>query len=71
MKPVRKNHVLLKVRSLMLAFQITQFLVRMARNIDLTDVQRDFEPGPIIDSDEPNQALKFEPMRRKLRVITK
>lgn len=43
----------------------------MACDIDLSDIRRKAEPAPLIDIDEPNKALQFDPMRRKLRVITK
>lgn len=52
-------------------FQATQFLAKMANDINFTKTQDKSDPGPQSQIDEPNRFLSFEPMRRKLQVILK
>lgn len=52
-------------------FQATQFLAKMANDINFTKIQDKSDPGPQPQINEPNRFLSFEPMRRKLQVIIK
>lgn len=52
-------------------FQATQFLAKMANDINFTKIQDKSDLGHQPQIDEPNRFLSFEPMRRKLQVITK
>lgn len=52
-------------------FQATQFLAKMANDINFTKIQDKSDPGLQPQIDEPNRFLSFEPMRRKLQVIVK
>lgn len=51
--------------------QATQFLAKMANDIDLTKIQDKSDRGLQPRIDDPNRFLSFEPMRRKLQVIVK
>lgn len=52
-------------------FQATQFLAKMANDINFTKIQDKSDLGPQPQINEPNRFLSFEPMRRKLQVIIK
>lgn len=52
-------------------FQATQFLAKMANDINFMKIQGKSDLGPQTQIDEPNRFLSFEPMRRKLQVIIK
>lgn len=54
---------------LIIKFQATQFLAKMANDINFTKIQDKSGHQPQID--EPNKFLSFEPMRRKLQIIIK
>lgn len=57
--------------SLMIKFQATQFLAKMANDINFTQIQDKSDQGHQPRIDEPNKFLSFEPMRRKLQIIIK
>ena len=56
---------------LIIKFQATQFLAKMANDINFTKIQNKSDQGHQPQIDEPNKFLSFEPMRRKLQVIIK
>lgn len=68
----RESFYFFEVEALLITeFQATQFLAKMADDINFTKIQDKFDLGPQPQIDEPNRFLSFEPMRRKLQVILK